>query len=225
MLSCEVKYHDSITGNGRVKTEIVSYDTISRINVSSNLDVTIIPSDSCRVVLVADENLLDIIHCDILDGTLKIFAEKNIRMAKSKEIRVYSPDITAIHATTRAIVISRDDLLCDDLNLSASTAAEIRMTVNVKALELDASTGSNIDLDGTAGYLNVNAGTAADINAFDLKVKEGDILATSAADVRVAISEKARFSASSAADIRYRGEPKVLDSRTGSLGDIRRVKF
>jgi hypothetical protein len=224
-LSCEVKYHDSISGNGRVRTETVSYDTISRINVSNNLDVTIIPSDSVRVVLIADENLMGIIHCDVLNGTLSIFPERNIRMAKSKEIKVYSPYVTSIDASTRAIVTSSDDISCSELNLIASTAAEIRLKVKVKTLELTASTGSNVDLEGSADYLSVNAGTASDINAYDLKVKECDVLASSAADVRVTISDKARLSANSAADIRYRGEPKILDSRTGSLGDIRRVKF
>ena len=78
---------------------------------------------------------------------------------------------------------------------------------------------------GSAEFLSINASSASDIFAFDLIAKECDVIASSAADVRVSIEESARFEASSAADIRYWGDPGILSSSESSMGDIRRVKF
>ena len=76
LTSCGIKYHDSISGNGKVIETTVSSDTIRSIKVSDKLDVTLIPSDTNRVILKADENLHDIIKISIERGVLRISAEK-----------------------------------------------------------------------------------------------------------------------------------------------------
>ena len=85
-VSCHYHHHDSISGNGEVKRAIVSEDTIRSITISNKLNALIIPSDTFRVVINADENLHEHIRTDIYDGYLSIYSEKYIRMARSKEV-------------------------------------------------------------------------------------------------------------------------------------------
>ena len=225
IVSCNTEFHDSISGNGKVNSRTVGTDTISRLIISDKLDAVIIPSAETKVELIADENLHDIISCEINRGILKVTTDKFIRMAKSKEVWIYTPCISQIEASAKSSVNIRDSLSCDDLNVITSSAAEVRINGSFETLTVNASSGSAVHIAGKTAYLNINASSASDIFAFDLKTIETDVSASSAADVRITVKDKARFSASSASDIRYRGEPVILDSRSSSLGDIRRVKF
>ena len=80
-------------------------------------------------------------------------------------------------------------------------------------------------MEGKTDYLNVNANSVADIYRFDFSAKNSDILATSASDVRVTIKDEAHFNVSSAADIIYKGSPAIINSKTSSLGEVRKARF
>ena len=225
LVSCGQGFHDSISGNGKVKTIEISRDTINRIEVSHNVNVTCIPSDSVMVLVSADENLLDIIECEIWGGTLDISTTKYIRMAKSKEVIVYSPDIRRLEASSGSVINVRDSLHSEDLTVYVSSNADVHFAGTTESLDINASSGGSVHAAGTTDHLMVNASSASDIFAFDLRAMKCDVIASSAADVRVTIEESARFEASSAADIRYRGDPHILNSSETSMGDIRKVSF
>jgi len=225
LASCGQGFHDSISGNGKVETVEISRDTINRIEVSHNLNVTYIPSDSVLVLVTADENLQDVIECEIWNGTLDISTTKYIRMAKSKEIIVYSPEIKRFEASSGSVINVRDSLIIEDLTIVVSSGADVHLAGTMESLDINASSGGSVHVAGLANQLNVNASSASDIFAFNLKTMNCDVIASSAADVRVSIEESARFEASSAADIRYRGDPHILNSSESSMGDIRNVSF
>jgi len=225
MASCGIHPHDSISGNGNVINKLVGEDTVRSINISNRLELTWFPSDTFKVELVADENLLDAIHCDLYDGSLRIYTDKHIRMAKSREIRVYGSCIERIEASALAEVGMGDTVDCKSLDIRASSGAEVSVQGNFERLSVHVSSGSSVHLAGRTDYISVDASSAADVFAFDLMAGEGDVNTSSAADARVYITNNAHFNASSASDIKYRGEPRILDSRSSSMGDIRQARF
>lgn len=225
MASCVIHPHDSISGNGNVVNKLVGKDTVKSIDISNRLELTWIPSDTYKVELVADENLLDVIHCDLVDGSLRIYTDKHIRMAKSREVRVYGSCIERIEASSLAEVSMEDSADCRALDVRASSGAEISVLGNFERLSVHVSSGSSVQLAGTTDYISIDASSAADVFAFDLVAGEGDVNTSSAADARVYIKNNAHFSASSASDIKYKGEPRILDSHSSSMGDIRQTHF
>jgi len=223
--SCGMKYHDSISGNGKVRTIEVSTDTVTHIIVSDRIDLLLIPSDSTMVVLEADENLHDVINISVDNGLLRISTDKYIRIARSKEVRVYGNQFCKIETSTKASVMSSDTIVCDEFSLSACTGADARIIGHFNSLMVNGSSGCDIFLEGKADYLNITANSASDIYGFDFSAKKGDVFASSASDVRITILGDAHFDASSAADIIYRGNPSIIDSRSSSMGEIRQSKF
>ena len=75
-------------------------------------------------------------------------------------------------------------------------------------------------LSGEADILEADLSSAGDLNAFNLKVREADISASSAGDADINVTEKIRARASSAGDINYMGDPKYIDSHSSSAGGI-----
>jgi len=225
MASCSLNYHDSISGNGKVKTKQVSTDTITQIIVSDRLDLTIVPSDSVMVLLKADENLHDVINTTFDNGILRVTSDKYIRIARSKEVIVYGHQICQVEASAKTSVMTRDTIQCDEFTLITSSGADVKLIGRFKSCTVNSSSGSSIYLEGKTDYLNINASSASDIFGYDLQARRGDILASSASDVRITILDDAHFNASSASDIIYKGTPSVLDSRSSSLGEIRQARF
>jgi hypothetical protein len=223
--SCDLKYNDSISGNGKVKTTQISTDTIRQVIVSDKIDLTIVPSDSAKVLLKADENLHSVIFISVNNGILRISCDKNIRIARSKEVMVYGPAVCHIEASARASVMTKDSVRCNEFTLSTTSGSEAKVSGHFNTLTITSRSGSTIYLEGKTDYLNVNASSASDIFGYTFTATRADVIASSASDVRVAILKEGHLNASSAASIIYKGSPSLLDSRSSSLGEIRKARF
>jgi len=66
----------------------------------------------------------------------------------------------------------------------------------------------------------VRLSSAGDLNAFDLVAAKVDVDVSSAGDARVHATEEISMNASSAGNIYYRGDARVIHSRSSSAGDI-----
>lgn len=223
-VSCQYNHRDSISGNGEIKKVTISEDTIHSISISDKLDALIIPSDTFRVELSADENLHEHIRIDIYNSHLSIYSEKYIRMARMKEVRIYTDCIDNIEASAGSNVFNSDTLNCDEIIISASSGADISITGRFNRVDITASSGSDLRLIGSANHAIINLSSAADLHAYDFIVQSADVTVSSAADARVNVVKEARLDASSAADIRYMGNPEIIESKTSSAGDIRRSR-
>lgn len=221
-VSCQFHNYDSVSGNGEVKKVIVSEDTIRSITISNRLNALIIPSDSFRVELNADENLHEHIRTDVYYGHLSIYSEKHIRMARSKEVIIYTDCIKQIEASASANVYNNDTLYCEEISISASSAADVNLKGRFNRADISASSGSDIRLSGSADHSIINLSSAADLYAYDFIVQIADVTVSSASDARVYVEKEARFDASSAGDIRYMGDPEIIESRTSSAADIKK---
>ena len=146
-------------------------------------------------------------------------------MARSKEILIYSRYLRRADISSHSTFETKDSLITPEFSVDATSNSEVRIMGRFDHLSANASSRSNLYLSGYATYLNANVNSAADMFAYELTAKTADVVASSAADARVRVSDEARFNASSAADIIYKGEPKILDSRSSSLGDVKKSKY
>ena len=222
LASCYYQY-DSISGNGNVESTLISEDTIHSVTISNKLTALIIPSDTFRVLLKADENLHEYINTEIHHGHLNIYSEKNIRMARSKEVIIYTDYIEQIDVSSGANIYNRDTLKGEEMNINASSAADVSIVGIFNRITVQGSSGSDLRLSGNAGHAIINLSSAADLYAFDFIMNNADITASSASDARINVKEQARFDASSAADIKYKGNPDVVESRSSSAADIKKI--
>jgi hypothetical protein len=220
--SCGHGFPDSITGNGKVQERIVNTDTILYLNVASRLEAVLIPSDSLKIVIEADENLQEYIYAEQHYGELKIYSDKYIRMAKSKRVYIYSNSIVSIEISSGASFENADSLTIRDFMVGGSSGAEIAVKGTFNRLDVRGSSGCDIDLQGSCEQLHVNLSSAADLRAFELQARKANIVTSSAADARINVSEEAHFNASSASDIIYRGEPEIITSQASSAADIKK---
>jgi hypothetical protein len=216
------QFHQIVRGNRNVVTKERKAESFTSVKVSSGIDVYLKQGSIETISVEADENLHEYIITEVRSGVLNVYTDANIRFAERKRVNVTMKEVNSIRVTSAGDVIGETPIKTDRLELSASSAGDIKLEVNAKDLKLDISSSGDITLTGEAETLDCNLSSAGDLNAFDLKVREANISASSAGDADINVSEKITARASSAGDINYMGNPKYIDAHSSSAGSIKK---
>lgn len=219
--SCIVEHmRPVVTGSGKVVTEKREAGYFNVVKASTGIDVYLTQGNTESITLEADDNLHKYIKTDITGNTLKVYSDANIRRAKTKRVYVTVKDIVKISVSSAGDVIGENTLHTDELTLSASSAGDIKLSLQVKRLNCDLSSSGDMDLQGTADELHAGLSSAGDLNAYDLKTRIADVSTSSAGNAKIYVTEKLTATASSAGDIYYMGDPEEVDGHASSAGGI-----
>ncbi|MCX6333357.1 MAG: DUF2807 domain-containing protein [Bacteroidia bacterium] len=214
--------HNLVRGNKNVVKKERIVESFTGISTSSAIDVVLTQGDKMSVVVEADENLHEYIMTEVKDGTLHVYTKEgvSIRDAEMKKVHVTMKDIYKISSSSAGDVFGQTPVKSDNLKLSASSAGDIKLEVYAKSLDINVSSSGDLTLSGEADMLNADLSSAGDLNAYDLKVREADISASSAGDADIWVTEKLKARASSAGDVNYKGDPKNVDANSSSAGGV-----
>ena len=210
----------TIRGNHNVVKQERTAGSFSGIRVSAGIDVYLKQGDKESITVEADENLQEYIKTEINGDILNISSDANIRDAEKENVYVTIRDLKSLKTSSAGNITGQMPFKADELELSASSAGDIKLEVSAKSIKADISSSGNITIDGTADKLEADLSSAGDLNAYELSVREADVSVSSAGDADINVSEKLTARASSAGDINYRGNPKYIDSHSSSAGGI-----
>lgn len=212
----DISFGDGKKGNGVIaedRREVTEEFTV--VTASEGLDVYVTQADDFEITVEADENIIDLIGTDIRDGRLKIHAIKNIGRA-TKKVYVSLPEITALNSSSGADLISKNVIEAGKISLDASSGSDLQVELMADEVEANTSSGADIKVSGEANYLDADASSGSDIKARDLLVKKCVADASSGADISVNVSENLTANASSGADISYSGDAVVQKKKSVS---------
>ena len=219
--SCAVDMFNRVNGNRNVVTEDRSTkEDFTKIKVSTGLELYISQGSKNKITVEADENLQDIIITEVKDGVLKIYSEKNIWRSKARKVYVTIKNLDAIAATSGSDVYTNERLKVNDLNISATSGADITISVDANTVETSATSGSDIEISGVSNNHISKATSGASIDAYQLRSRNVTAKVTSGADINVYASESIVAKATSGGGIDFKGSPKKVDKKTSSRGSV-----
>ncbi|MEZ4999610.1 MAG: head GIN domain-containing protein [Bacteroidales bacterium] len=209
-------------GSGNVKTENRNLDGFTGVKTATAVDIYLSQGNNFSVKVEADDNLIDDIVTEVKDGILNVHIRKGISITWHEKmiVHVTMKEIDYISASSAGDVIGVTPLRVDDLKIRTSSAGDVKVEVTAKTLDLGTSSSGDITISGKADYLEASTSSAGDIKGYDLSVREADLSSSSAGDIKITVTEKLRARASSAGDIYYMGDPKYVDARSSSAGDV-----
>ncbi len=214
------QFSPKVTGSGKVVTKERPADYFNSIKVSSGIDVYLTQGSQESIKLEADDNLHEYIKTEISGNTLKIYTDVNIRKAKAKIVYVSMKDIEKITVSSAGDVYGKTIIKTDELKLSASSAGDIKLNIEVNKLYCNISSAGDIMLEGSCDELEADLSSAGDLKAYDLTTRIANVSTSSAGDAKITVTEKLTASTSSAGDIYYKGNPPEVDGHTSSAGGI-----
>lgn len=219
-VSAEGQWRKTVYGNRNVVKKDRSVGSFTGVKASSGIDIYLSQGDKVSVVVEADENLHEYIETEVKGNVLEVYTDANIREAERKRVYVTVKELKYIASSSAGDVIGETPIKSDDLELSASSAGDIKLEVYAKNISADGSSSGDITLSGETDKLNVEMSSAGDLNAFNLKTRQADVSVSSAGDADVYVTEKIIARASSAGDISYKGDPKYVDAHSSSAGGV-----
>jgi hypothetical protein len=210
----------SINGDGNVVEENRKVGDFDEIKVSRGMNVYISQGEKIKVVVKADENLLDAIETRIEGDVLKITSNKNIRKATTKKVYVTLPKIKRIKASAGSNVFSQSTLKSKNLRLSGSAGSNMKIEVDCGKMDVSVSAGSNMMLEGKASSFLGKASAGSNLKAEGLISKKCQVKTSSGANIWISVKNNLTAQASSGGNIFYYGNPETTDVEKSSGGNV-----
>lgn len=222
--ACNININNGEKGNGNVVTEEREVtEDFTEVHGSAGLEVFLTQGAENKIVVEADENLLQYIETNIKGGKLHVTTSENIGRSESKKIYVTFKELNSIEASSGAEVTGNSVIKSQNLNLKSSSGAELKVEVFAQDLVAKSSSGSDLEVSGKATSLNADASSGSEINAKRLLVINCKAEASSGAEVTVTVKEKLDTSASSAGEINYYGNPVSVNSDKSNSGSVNKM--
>lgn len=210
----------SVKGNGKVVEENRKAGKFNEIKVSRGMNVYITQGDETKVIVKADENLLEYIETNVENRVLKVTTKENIRKATSKKVFVTVKELENIRSLAGSNVYSENILRCDNLTISSTAGSNVKVEIDAKDVIASASAGSNIKIEGKSKSFEGKASAGSNIKAEGLTTKECNVKTSSGANIWIRVTGELQASANSGGNIFYYGNPKNLDTNSSSGGNI-----
>lgn len=212
----------SVKGNGIVVEEARDVGPFNEIHAKRGMNVYITQGDIEKVVVKADENLLDAIETRIEGNALVVTTQKNIRNSTSKKVFVTVRDVNEIKSIAGSNVFSENTLKSKNLELSTSAGSNMRLEIDTQKLEVSASAGSNVKLEGRSKSFVGKATAGSNIKAEDLTVEDCEARANSGANIWINVHNKLDAHAGSGGNVFYSGNPGNINTQSSSGGNVRK---
>jgi len=212
----------SVKGNGNVTEEVRKVGEFDRIKVTRGMNVYITQGSPAKVVVIADNNLHEIIETEVEGGVLKVSANENIRWAREKKVMVTIDKLYGVETSSGSNAWSQSQIMSENLELKATAGSNLTLEVNAKILKADCSSGANIILSGLAKEAELETFSGANLKGQELKAENCSMRASSGGNVASTVSGRLEAKASSGGNIVYYGEPTSTEINTSSGGGIHR---
>ncbi|PKA83835.1 putative autotransporter adhesin-like protein [Ulvibacter sp. MAR_2010_11] len=213
-----------VDGNGHVTTEERPLNgPFHEVKGSAGLDVYLSEGAEEKVVVEADENLMEIIETEIHNGRLTITTTESIGRSKAKKVHVTYVSLDKILASSGSDVIANSVVKSEVLSLDASSGADLEVEIFAKEAYVETSSGADIKVSGKASSLFADASSGSDLNAKNLMVLNCNADASSGADITVNVKESLKADASSGGDVNYYGNPSAVTNNGSKSGSVRKM--
>ncbi|WP_114748821.1 head GIN domain-containing protein [Pleomorphovibrio marinus] len=211
-----------LANNLLAQTEEVtrSLKPFNGIKVSNGIEATLVKGDKHEISITATAVELDKVETKVTDRILEVAISGSSPRASSVKATITYVDIDQVHANTSAKVFGKERIEARDVKITTATSAYIEAEVKAHDLSLEAQTNSRIFLKGEAENLDFQLFTNSEIDAKGLSVSHVDIRANTNAKGEISVKESVKGSAATRGRVTYYGDPKVIDVKTNTGGDI-----
>ena len=216
--------------------------SFSKIDVESGISLTFTESKTTSIKVQADDNeKLGRILTDVVDGVLKIHFKsgKNSRN-KTANVEVSAANVNGFEAGSGATIKLTNEVTASNASihldsgsrftgsikssgnttLDADSGSAFKGKITTTILKIDLDSGVSVHLSGSANTTTVNIDSGSSLHAEDFTTLNAIIDADSASSTDITVTESLKAKASSAAVIRYYGDPKKVDVTKDSAAVI-----
>jgi len=206
------------------QTEVRSLGSFKGIKVSQAIDAYLKKGDkeSARVE-VTGGSTSDVVTT-VEGSSLRIKMKDGRNFWNKINVKVYVTyvNLEKISASSASSVFSDGVIKTDHIDISASSAANVEVSLDAMSSMVDTSSAGEVVLEGKSPKLEVEASSAGDVDAYKLESETVVANVASGGEAKISVSKDLEAHASSGGDIRYRGNPSRTNTHSSSGGSVKK---
>ena len=197
------------------------------IEVSNGIDLLIKQgNDEAVAVSASSPEIRSHIKTEVSNGKLKIYFDnegKNWNNTK-KELKAYVSfkTLDALEANSGADASTDGNINVNTLNITLSSGADFKGIVTAAKLDVDQSSGSDMDIKGKVNDIKISTTSGSDFNGYDLISETCNADASSGSDIEITVNKELKAEASSGGGIKYKGNAVITNVSNSSGGKIKK---
>ncbi len=217
-------WKNKIKGEGEVEKKEISVDPFDGFTVAVSANVYIRQGESHEMTVKAQPNIIDNIELKYEGDHLKITYDRPVWRAKRIEIYITTPSVDKIGVSGSGNVRGDSKFKgLDDLQINVSGSGNISFDFEAKAVATRISGSGNVTLNGSGSSISSTISGSGNMNAGGLKVQEANVRVSGSGNITVYATESLEASVSGSGDVRYKGSPERLRSKSSGSGSIRSI--
>ncbi len=184
-------------------------DHFSSLETHCNCDVTLIPSETSKVVVESHQNLIDNLEIKFSGSSLVIKESKSVEQYDLYNVNIYfNPNLKEVELNYLSKMKVSGTLKANEFSLEVNDQSTVNETfVDIKDFDLDISDQTLVKLTGTAINLDLNASEQSRAELTELQAVEIDFDAKDNASLSIYAMKDLTGKAIDNARVFYTGDP------------------
>jgi hypothetical protein len=214
-----------VDGSGNVIEEARALTGFKALTITGPVDVQLKASDTERVVVRGDDNVVPLITTTIESERLVVGLKSNTSIHTRNKMHV-----TVEFKQMNGILIRGSGDVRGDIIKAPIFEAVVRGSgdividrIEADAVALSINGSGDFTAGGRAGSLGVNVSGSGDVHTENLEARQVAVRIRGSGDVRVHAAEALQVDIAGSGDVRYRGSPQLTVKKAGS-GDVRAMR-
>lgn len=217
---------DVVRGSGKVVSEERAVSGFSQVSLANQGDLVIELGDQEKLVIEAEENLLQYIEAEVSGGTLQISTQGKVNISATRPIR-YFLTVTQLEGleVRSSGSIEAPKLTVDRFTVEISSSGNIRIdSLEADQLRVEILSSGNLDIsDGQIGDQTVRINSSGDYDAARVQSSSADVNINSSGNARLWVTDSLDVEVNSSGNLYYRGEPARLSTQINSSGKVIKI--
>jgi hypothetical protein len=205
------------------ENEVRQIASFRGVKAGEAIDVYLKKGDKELVKVVVSGTSLSNVLTEISGSYLRIHMKDGNYRNRDVKVYVTYVALDKISASQASNIFSENVIKADQMEISASSAGSVEVSLDVQNLTLDASGAGDITLEGKAKVLKADASTAGNIDAYNLTAENVEVDAATAGSVKVTVTKEFHADASTAGNVRYRGSPSKTNTDSSTGGSVKKT--
>lgn len=204
------------------QTETRSIGSFSGVKASEAIDVYLKKGDKESIRVEVNSGKTGDVITEVSGSYLKIHMRDGSYKNTDAKVYVTYVKLDKLSASSAGSIFAEGAIKSGDMEISASSAGTIDVTVDAESLESSSSSAADIELKGRVKRLTADASSAGEIDAYDLEAEKVEAEASSGGSIKVNVTKDLVAHASSGGGIRYRGNPDKSITESSSGGSVKK---
>jgi hypothetical protein len=202
--------------------------SFSAITVSDGITLYLTEGDAESIAVgFSDQKFEERFKTVVEEGVLKIYYDgKGINWSNNsrRKLKAYVSfkTLQKLTATGGADVIVPVAIHVDDFFMKFTSGTRFTGKVTAKDMEVIQTSGSDIQISGSAQKINIESNSGASFKGYEFSVDYCVAKATSGAGIRISIQKELEAEANSGGAIHYKGNGVIKDININSGGVVKK---